>query len=184
MWGCGVLYEVEKTMNRRKMTRCYTPFLSALFVLAGTAQATKISGPISTTLTIAEDSQLVGDVTCTVSGAPCITINAPNVTLSLNGFTMTGLGDSQTGCGGGATNGEQGIDINGQIGVIIRGPGLVQRFRQFGIRVLNNSGSTVTGVTLSTNCFSGIILIGGSNNQIYRNVSVRNGNLNNPCGGI
>jgi Periplasmic copper-binding protein (NosD) len=171
-------------MNRSKKVSCGTFLLFALCGLTGTVQAAKISGPITTTLTISEDSQLAGDVTCTVSGAACIAIGAPNVTLDLKGFTMTGLGDSQTGCGGGATTGEQGIDINGQSGVTVRGPGLVQRFRQFGIRLVNNTGSTITGVTLSTNCFSGIILIGGSNNEIHRNVSIRNGNLNNPCGGI
>jgi hypothetical protein len=171
-------------MNRLKTLVYFTSFLFALLVCAGNARAAKISGPISTTLTISEDSQLVGDVTCTVSGAPCIAIAAPHVTLSLNGFTMTGLGDSQTGCGGGATAGEQGIFVNGQIGVTIRGPGLVQRFRQFGIQVLTSSSTTITGMTLSTNCFSGIIVIAGSDNQLERNVSVRNGNLSNPCGGI
>lgn len=172
-------------MHRLKTLASFTFFLFALLAIGAlAAQAAKISGPINTTLTISEDSQLVGDVTCTVSGAPCVAITGPNVTLNLNGFTMTGLGDAQTGCGGGATNGEQGIDVNGQIGVSIRGPGLVQRFRQFGIRVLNSSASTVTGVTLSTNCFSGIIMIAGFNNEIRQNVAVRNGNLNNPCGGI
>jgi hypothetical protein len=180
-------------MNRLKKLVYLASFLFALFVCAGTAQATKISGPIFTTLTISEDSQLVGDVSCTVSGAPCIRIIAPNVTLDLNGFTMTGLGNSQTGCDvggggtpgqGGGTLGEQGIVVNGQIGVTIRGPGLVQRFRQFGIQFLNSSGSTIMGMTLSTNCFSGIIVIGGADNQLIQNVSVRNGNLANPCGGI
>lgn len=171
-------------MNRPGTCRCLALVLLTVVVICGTAQAAKISGPIATTLTISEDSQLIGDVSCAVSGAPCIAVAAPNVTLSLNGFTITGLGDAQTGCGGGATNGEQGIDINGQIGVSIRGPGLVQRFRQFGIRVNNSSDTTISGTTLSTNCFSGIIVIGGFNNQLHRNVAVRNGNLNNPCGGI
>ena len=172
-------------MNRLKTFRCFTIFLFALFVIGADAvQAAKISGPITTTLTVSEDSQLVGDVTCTVSGAPCIAITGPNVTLNLNGFTMTGLGDAQTGCGGGATAGEQGIVVNGQLGVSIRGPGLVQRFRQFGIQVVNSSASTVAGVTLSTNCFSGLIVIAGFNNDIHQNVAIRNGNLNNPCGGI
>ena len=41
----------------------------ALFVCGARAQATDISGTISTTLTIFEDSELVGDVTCTVADA-------------------------------------------------------------------------------------------------------------------
>lgn len=39
----------------------------ALFVCGARAQATDISGTISTTLTIYEDSELVGDVTCMVA---------------------------------------------------------------------------------------------------------------------
>jgi hypothetical protein len=49
--------------------------LTTLFVIlfwTGSAYATDISGSISTTLTITDDSKLVGDVTCTVSGLPCI----------------------------------------------------------------------------------------------------------------
>ena len=171
-------------MNGLKKVTCCTAFMLAPFGMAVTAQGAKISGPISTTLNISEDSQLVGDVTCTVSGAPCISIGAPRVTLSLNGYTITGLADSQTGCSGGATNGEQGIAVDTQNGVTIRGPGLVQRFRQFGIFLVDSSFSTVTGVTLSTNCFSGIIVIAGSDNQLQGIVSVRNGNISNPCGGI
>jgi hypothetical protein len=37
-------------------------------------------------LTITENSQLVGDVTCTVTGAPCITFGAPGIALKLNGL--------------------------------------------------------------------------------------------------
>jgi len=72
----------------------------ATFLCAGFANAADISGTVSTTLTILENSRLVGDVTCTVNGAPCLDIGAPNVTLDLNGFTVTGLGDPQSGCAG------------------------------------------------------------------------------------
>src|SRR2546425_12333900 len=88
-------------MIRMKRVKWFAAFLGALFVCAGSAHARDIGGTISTTLTITEDSQLVDDVTCTVTGAPCIAIGAPRVTLELNGFTMTGLGDSETACGGG-----------------------------------------------------------------------------------
>ena len=67
----------------------------ALFVFAGPAQATDLSGNISMTVMITEDSQLVGDVTCTVplslAGAnPCIVFGADHIKLRLNGHTITG----------------------------------------------------------------------------------------------
>ena len=159
--------------------------LIAIFaVCPGAAQAAKIGGAISATMTITEDSQLVGDVTCTVSGAPCIAIGASNVALDLNAFSITGQGDPQTACSGGSTPNEVGILINKQTGVTIRGPGIVQRFRNQGIVLNASTGVTVTGMTLSTNCLSGIIVIGGALNQLEGNVSIRNGNVNSPCGGI
>src|SRR5438270_1438706 len=87
--------------------------LVAVIVCTGAARATDITGTIDTTLTILEDSKLVGDVTCTVSGAACITFGAPGVTLDLNGYSITGLGDSQTGCGGSSVAGEVGILVEG-----------------------------------------------------------------------
>jgi hypothetical protein len=115
--------------------------LGVLSLCAGTANGTNIGGTISATLTITDDSQLVDDVTCTVVGAPCIAIGASNVTLDLNGFTMTGQADPQTGCSGVGTGGENGIDVNTQIGAQIRGPGLVKQFRGFGIRLQNSTGA-------------------------------------------
>ncbi len=51
--------------------------------------------------------------------------------------------------------------------------------------VINSAGVTVTGLTTSTNCNSGILLGGGSaDNLIENNISIRNGNLTSPCGGI
>jgi len=171
-------------VNRLKACTCLFSFM-LLFVWAGTAQAAKISGTISTTMTITEDSQLVGDVTCTVSGAPCIVIGAPSVSLDLNTFTMTGQADPATACGGGGANGsESGIVVSKQTSVTIHGPGIIQQFRGFGIALSSAIGTTVTGVTMSTNCFSGIIVIGGSLNELTKNISIRNGNLSAPCGGI
>ena len=155
-----------------------------LFGSEGIAGKTEIGGTISTTLTIYEHSELVDDVTCTVVGGPCIAFGAPGISLKLNGFTMTGLGDAETGCGGTASAREFGIDVNGQHDVVIRGPGLVQRFRNQGIRVLNSIGSKVTRVIASTNCSSGIIVVGGSENELTENIAVRNGNGGAPCGGI
>ncbi len=156
----------------------------AILFSAGSVLAADIGGTISTTVTVTENSQLVDDVTCTVTGAPCIIIGAPHVTLELNGFTITGQADPQTACNGAGTGTEIGIDVNGQAGIEIRGPGLVKQFRGFGIRLLNSTGGTVIGVTTSTNCFAGIFVTGGSDHNLENNVSVRNGNATNPCGGI
>jgi hypothetical protein len=155
-----------------------------LFGSDGIAQRSEIGGTISTTLTIYEDSELVDDVTCTVTGAPCIAFGASGISLKLNGFTMTGLADAETGCGGSSIPAEFGIDVNGHQDVVIKGPGLVQLFRNQGIRLLNSIGSKVSRVTASTNCTTGIIVIGGSHNELTENIAVRNGHGGVPCGGI
>jgi hypothetical protein len=112
-------------------------------------------------------------------------INAPGVLFDLNGYTMTGLGDPQTGCSGSNMANEIGIFVNAQPNVTIQGLGIVQQFRNSGIVVNNSPSATVTGLTTSTNCNSGILLGGGSaDNLIENNISIRNGNLGAPCGGI
>ena len=158
--------------------------LTGFFLCNGTARAADISGTIASTLTIMEDSRLTGDVNCTVTGAPCIAFGAPGLILDLNGYTITGLGDPVTGCGGSATASEYGISINSMKDVVVRGLGVIQRFRNQGIFLANSTGATVTGVTMSTNCASGIILVGGSGHLLEGNIAVRNGNVANPCGGI
>ena len=150
----------------------------------GIGYAADISGTISTTLTITESGKLVGNVKCTVSGAPCIVVGASGVTLDLNGYSITGNGDPQTGCSGSSVGSEIGILVNKFNDVTIRGLGIVQQFRNFGIQLLTSSGATVTGVTSSTNCTSGIIVSGGSNNLLENNTSIRNGTVGAPCGGI
>ena len=160
-------------------------FSVGLGLVAGTASATDIRGTISSTLTITEDSQLVGDVTCTVTGAPCIDFGASGIALKLNGFSLTGQGDAVTGCAGSQVAGEHGIRVNGLRGVVIQGPGIVQRFRFEGIQIVGGSSRVlVTQVTASTNCRSGIFVGASSDNEIEANISVRNGNGTNPCGGI
>ena len=174
-------------MTRLKVGMWFATFLGALVAATSSAHAADIGGTISSTLTITEDSQLVDDVTCTVTDAPCIAIGASGITLDLNGFSMTGLADPETACSGGFEPGflEDGIDLNGRTGVTIRGPGLVQRFRGPGIYSHDaGNGLTVTGVTVSTNCASGILVGGGSGHEISGNTAVRNGNGSNPCGGI
>jgi hypothetical protein len=172
-------------MTGSHIVRLLAVVVSSIFLSAVTAHATDISGTISSTLTISENSKLVGDVTCTVVGASCITFGVSGLTLDLNGYNMVGLGDSVTGCSGNATANEVGILVNMLENVIVRGPGVVTQFRNTGILLVGATGGTVTGVTTSTNCASGILLGGNSsNNLIENNVSVRNGNLTNPCGGI
>ena len=157
----------------------------SLVLIAGTASASDIRGTISSTLTITDNSQLVGNVTCTVTGAPCITFGAPGIALKLNGFSLTGQGDAATGCAGAQVAGESGILVNGLRGVVIQGPGVVQRFRFEGIQIAGGSSRVlVTQVTASTNCRSGIFVGASSDNDIEANISVRNGNGSNPCGGI
>jgi parallel beta helix pectate lyase-like protein len=172
-------------MIRNRLVLWSAAFLGALFASPGEVQATEIGGTISTTLTITEDSQLVDDVTCTVTGAACIAFGAAGLTLDLNGFTMTGLADPAAACSGiTPPGGEFGIFVNGFNNVTIRGPGLVQRFRAQGILMTGSSGSTVRDVTSSTNCASGFQVVNGSNNLLENNVSVRNAHPTAACGGI
>jgi hypothetical protein len=171
-------------MRNPKLGIWLVGLLGTVSVCAGSTYAADIGGTISATMAVSEDSQLVDDVTCTVTNAPCLDIVASNVTLELNGFTITGMADPQTGCQGGGTSGpEQGIRILNQKGVTINGPGIVQRFRVHGIIINGSTGTTITRVTASTNCASGF-LVGGDSNFLEHNVSIRNGTLGAPCGGI
>ena len=150
----------------------------------GVAHAEDISGNITATKMIFEDSQLTGDVTCTVTGAPCIQFAADDIALKLNRFSMTGLADATTGCGGTAVPNESGIDTNGRHSVEVEGPGLVRQFRFSGIHLVGSTKAKVKRVTVSTNCFAGMSLFGSSDNDIEENVMVQNGNIPNGCGGI
>ena len=156
-------------------------FVLGLLVCGARAQANGISGTISTTLTVSEDSELAGDVTCKVAGAPCIVIGASGVKLRLNGFAIT---EDITGCTP-ATSFQDGIDVIGRHDVAILGPGLVQKFGGLGIFLGGSTRVRVEGVTASDNCFSGILLGGTTDSDIERNVSVRNsmGSEGAPCGG-
>ena len=159
----------------------------ALFVCGARAQATDISGTISTTMTIYDDSELVGDVTCTVVGAPCIAFGTSNITLRLNGFTMTGRASPPNNCTSFPTPfvPEDGITTAGKSNVSILGPGLVRNFARMGILLsLGSSQVRVERVTAADNCFSGILLSGATNSDITHNVSVRNfGFAGTACGG-
>jgi hypothetical protein len=157
---------------------------SALLLCAGRTHATEISGTISTTLTIMDDSELVGDVTCMVAGAPCIKLGAPDIKLRLNGFTITDGANPSSTCAS-SNFSEDGIQVSGQHDVAILGPGLVHKFAGLGISLLGSTKVKVEGVTTSDNCFSGIFLFNTTDSDIEKNVSVRNsiGSQGNPCGG-
>jgi hypothetical protein len=171
------------------------PITTAGLVLAAVASAgvaslaeDRVSGLITRTYVIVENTELSGDVTCDVTGAACFSFGAPGVELRLNGYSITGKADPVSACGGGAaTAGEFGIVTGGQAKVSIQGPGLVQRFRSHGVNVLASTGARVQGITAATNCLSGIFVAGTSFDTVIEgNVSVRNGSSapGSPCGGI
>jgi len=154
-------------------------------VLPATTFAEDISGLVTTTRTIRENSRLVGDVTCTVTGAACISFGASRIELRLNGFTISGQADATTGCGGTFQAGENGITTNGQTDVEIRGPGVVQRFRASGVLFAGTLLGKVEGITSSTNCQSGILVNATSSRiTVGANIAVRNGTPQASCGGI
>jgi hypothetical protein len=145
-----------------------------------------VSGLITRTYTIVEDTDLTGDVTCDVTGAPCFSFGASGVELRLNGFSITGKADPATACAGAAlTANEGGILTNNQPRVAVRGPGLVQRFRQHGVWVAGSQDARVENITASTNCGSGVFIAANSFGTLVEGItSVRNGSAAAPCGGV
>jgi hypothetical protein len=159
--------------------------LGVALLLTGTASAADIRGTISSTLVITEDSQLVGNVTCTVSGAACISFGASGIALKLNGFSITGQADPIAGCAGISNFNEVGILLNNVRGAVIQGPGVVRQLRGAGIYLTGGSSRVrVRLVTVSTNCTSGLLVGHSSDNELEANISVRNGSTMFPCGGI
>ena len=147
-----------------------------------------VSGTITRTYTIVADTELTGDVSCDVAqGTPCFSFSVPGVELRLNGFAITGRADATTACGGTPTTGEVGVTTNGQSRVVVRGPGLVQRFRNHGVQVVGSTEARIEGLTVSTNCGSGIFVLASSFNALIEgNTTVRNGSTlaGQACGGI
>jgi hypothetical protein len=158
---------------------------AALLVGSSTAHAEDLRGTVVRTLVLSENSRLIGDITCQVTGAPCIAFGAPNLVLNLNGFSISGPNDPAVGCKGTNVTAETGITSNGQNNVGVRGPGIVQRFQGDGILFTQTVKGWVQGVTTTTNCMSGIrIGASASSVSLESNVSVRNGTPAAPCGGI
>ena len=165
-----------------------TPLLTtAVLVLAAVSvnvttqsRPDTVSGTITRTFSIVANTDVTGDITCAVAdGTPCLSFGAPGVELRLNGYTVTGKGDPVTGCGGAVTTGEVGITTNAQKAVVVRGPGLVQRFRSHGVQVAGSDGARIEGITVSTNCGSGIFIPATSfNTLVQENTTVRNGSSN------
>jgi hypothetical protein len=148
--------------------------------------ADSVSGLLTRTYVIVENTDLTGDVTCDVTGAACFSFGAPGVELRLNGFAITGKADPVTACAGAAlTANEGGILTNNQNGVTVRGPGLVQRFRQHGVWVAGSQDVRVENLTASTNCGSGVFIAANSFGTLVEGItSVRNGSAAAPCGGV
>ena len=162
--------------------------VAALVVFETTAWARdKVSGVITKTYLIVEDTVLTGDVTCDVTGDPCFSFGAPGAQLQLNGFSITGKADPAIGCGGAVFAREWGITTNGMNGVVVRGPGLIQRFRNFGVNVAGSTDVKVENLTASANCGAGIFVTATSfGATVQGNTAVRNGASapGSPCGGI
>jgi hypothetical protein len=149
--------------------------------------ADRVSGTLSRTYVIVEDTDLVGDVTCDVGSNPCFSFGASDVELRLNGFNIIGKADPVTGCGGATFQAEVGITTNSRSNVSIRGPGLVQQFRGFGVFVVGSTNARVVDLTVSTNCASGIFVPATSFGTLVEgNIAVRNGSAapGFTCGGI
>ena len=172
-------------MKKLKVTALAGLAAFAVIVAPAAAEAEDISGIVTRTLMLSENTRLVGDITCRVTGAPCIAFGAPDIVLLLNGFTITGQADPATGCKGVSVANEFGISTNGQSNVGIRGPGVVQRSQADGILFMGTAKGWVQGVTTTTNCMSGIRINPTSSGiSVEGNVAVRNGNAAAPCGGI
>jgi hypothetical protein len=156
-----------------------------LHASTGIAHAEDISGTITRTLMLSENTRLVGDITCQVAGAPCIAFAASNIVLTLNGFAITGPSDPSLGCKGTSVGTEAGISTNGQNNVGVRGPGVIQRFQGDGILFMASTRGWVQNVTTTTNCMSGIRVNPTSTQiSVESNVSIRNGAAAAACGGI
>lgn len=185
-------------MNRFPASRIT---IAALVVLAPVtavkrAEATDISGgKILSTLTISDDSQLVGDVTCavplTTAGAnPCIAFGADHIHLRLNGHTITGPVDAPAepnNCSFGADSKfGVGILVSGRTGVKIVGPGVIQNFERWGILVVSSDHVTVRKVTVTRNCWSGMQTSGASESNFEEDFWANNaaGSHGAACGGI
>jgi len=179
-------------MNRAHVT---TILLVSLLAPIAPAAAHEIKGTISSTLTIFEDSKLVGDVTCEVPSTmpgpnACISFGADHITLRLNGHTIMGPVTPPTGCSvpSDAMFGV-GVDILDRTDVKIEGPGIIQHFDRWGILVgftgHPSSEVNVKKVTVYDNCWSGMQTFSTSESTFEENVFADDAGGSNgaSCGG-
>ena len=166
------------------------------YFYVGRIQATDLSGTITSTITITQDSRLVGDVTCavplTMTGAnPCIAFGFDHIKLKLNGHTITGPVTPPTGCSL-PTDSMYGVGIEAidRTDVKIEGPGVIQHFERWGI-LLGLTGHpsshvTVRNVTVYRNCWSGMQTISASDSNFEEDQWINNaaGSNGAACGGI
>jgi hypothetical protein len=176
-------------MGWGRWARATSAIVMAVVAFGSSARAAdRVSGVITRTFTIVEDTDLTGDVVCDVaSGTPCFAFGASGVQLRLNGFTITGKADPNTGCGGVLISGESGISTAGVHNVSIHGPGLIQRFRTHGVVVLASRDARIDGITASTNCGSGVFVNATSFGTLVEGIiAIRNGatSAGASCGGI
>jgi hypothetical protein len=180
-------------MRILKTFTCFASVLFALFAYAGRARAADISGgKYTSTLTIFDDSRLVGDVSCEVpltelGPNPCIAFGVDHVKLRLNGHTITGPIDPPTNCSL-STDSRFGVGIfvNGNTDVKIEGPGIIQHFHRWGIFLLSSTHVTMKKVTVNRNCWSGTQATSTSDSNFEGDVWVNNaaGSNGSACGGI
>src|SRR5712692_4100946 len=157
--------------------------------------ATDISGTISSTVTIFDDSRLVGNVNCNVpltaadanGVASCIAFGASHITLHLNGHTLTGPVTPPTNCSlPSDAHFGVGIYVNGQTDVKIEGRGVIQHFERWGILLRSSTEVTVRKVAANRNCWSGMQTIGTSDSNFEEDIWINNaaGSNGAACGGI
>jgi len=186
----------EAEMKILKALICLNVVLAALILCAAAVHATEISGgTIMTTLTIIDDTDLVGDVTCavplSVAGPnPCIAFGADHITLRLNGHTITGPATPPTGCSVLTdTMWSVGIEALDRTDVKVVGPGIIQQFPKWGILLgftgHPSSNVTVKKVTVYNNCWSGMQTVSTSDSIFEDNVFVNDAGGSNgaSCGG-
>jgi hypothetical protein len=172
-------------MTRGKLA--VTAIAAIVLAHGSAASADQVSGVITSTYQLVEDTDLIGNVSCEVTGAPCFSFVASGIELRLNGFSITGRADPVTGCGGAATTGESGVLTNGRNDVGVRGPGLIQRFRFHGVQVAGSQNARVENLTVSTTCAAGIFVNATSFGTLVQgNLAVRNGSSmpGLTCGGV
>src|SRR5215472_3088927 len=167
-------------MNRVRIFCATVVAAAGLVCGVGTARATDLKGTITNTVTIFDDSRLVGDVTCavplTLSGAnPCIAFGTDHIKLTLNGHTITGGITPPTGCSL-PTDAKFGVGIlvAGRSDVEIQGPGVIEKFERWGILLASSDHVTVRKVTVDRNCWSGMQTISTSESKFTEDNWVNN----------